>query len=113
MARRRLGRAWGNRCGRCRRMQREGADMPIRVTVWGEFRHEKRNPKVAEVYPKGMHEAIADGLRKVDDFEIRTATLDDEEAGLTERALAETDVLTWWGHMAHADVQDLVVERVY
>ena len=34
---------------------------PIRVTVWGEYRHEKRNPKVAEIYPRGMHEAI--GMR--------------------------------------------------
>ena len=31
----------------------------IRTLVWGEFRHEKKNPKVAEIYPDGMHEAIA------------------------------------------------------
>ena len=26
--------------------------------------------------------------------------------------LAETDVLTWWGHAAHGDVDDAIVERV-
>src|SRR4051812_16596224 len=87
--------------------------MPIRVTVWGEFRHEKRNPVVAEIYPNGMHEAIAGALKKCNDMQVRTATLDQEEAGLTEKVLSETDVLTWWGHLAHSDVQDLAVERVY
>ncbi len=87
--------------------------MAIRITVWHEFRHEKKNPKVAEIYPNGIHEAIASFLRKSSDLEVSTATLDDVEAGLTEEQLQKTDVLTWWGHMAHTDVQDLIVERVY
>ena len=87
--------------------------MAIRVTVWHEYRHEKKNPKVAEIYPNGMHEAIASHLRKSADLAVRTATLDEPEHGLTEAALNETDVLTWWGHMAHKDVADEVVERVY
>lgn len=84
----------------------------IRVTVWGEYRHEKKNPKVAEVYPQGMHSAIADGLRKHGFSSVRTATLDEPEHGLTEEVLNNTDVLTWWGHTAHDDVQDAIVERV-
>ena len=32
---------------------------PIRVTVWNEYRHEKKNPKIAAIYPEGMHAAIA------------------------------------------------------
>jgi trehalose utilization protein len=85
---------------------------PIRVTVWHEYRHEKKNPEVAKVYPKGMHEAIAEHLRKSKDMKVATATLDEPEHGLTEQRLAETDVLTWWGHTAHKDVQDSIVERV-
>jgi len=83
-----------------------------RVTVWNEFRHEKENPKVAAVYPDGIHEAIAAGLR---DFglKVRTAVLDDPEHGLTTEVLGETDVLVWWGHRAHGDVQDEIVERVH
>jgi trehalose utilization protein len=87
--------------------------MPLRVTVWHEYRHEKTDPQVAEVYPNGMHEAIASYLRQNTDFQVSTSTLDEHEAGLTEEKLNNTDVLTWWGHMAHSDVTDLVVERVY
>lgn len=86
--------------------------MSIRVTVWGEFRHEKKNPKVAELYPKGMHETIAAALRKNAQLAVRTAWLDQPEHGLTEAVLAETDVLTWWGHMAHHEVDDKIVDRV-
>jgi trehalose utilization protein len=87
--------------------------MALKVTVWHEYRHEHKNPVVAAMYPKGMHEAIAEFLRKSSDLEVSTATLDEPEAGLTEEKLKQTDVLLWWGHMAHADVTDLVVERVY
>jgi trehalose utilization protein len=74
---------------------------PIRVTVWSEFRHEKRNPKVQAVYPNGIHEVIADGLRR-HGFAVQTATLDEPEHGLTEQVLLDTDVLTWWGHITPA-----------
>jgi trehalose utilization protein len=84
----------------------------IRVTVWNEYRHEKKDKAVSDVYPKGIHEAIADGLRKVPGLEVRTATLDEPEHGLSEKALTSTDVLTWWGHQAHGDVKDEVVDRV-
>jgi trehalose utilization protein len=87
--------------------------MQVRVTVWHEFRHEKKNPKVAEIYPRGMHEAIAIHLRKSSDLHVHTATLDQPEHGLTEEVLKNTDVLTWWGHHAHREVQDAIVERVF
>ena len=84
----------------------------IRVTVWSEFRHEKHNPKVQAVYPNGIHNVIADGLRQAG-FTVGTATLDEPEHGLTEETLLNTDVLTWWGHMAHGEVDDEIVERVH
>lgn len=87
----------------------------IRVLVWGENRHEKKEPRVAAIYPEGMHETIAAGIRENlgTSGTVRTATLDDDEHGLTEDALAATDVLVWWGHAAHAEVADEVVERVH
>jgi len=85
----------------------------IRVTVWNENRHEKTDKRVAEVYPKGIHGAIADFLSQEPDIEVRTATLDEPEHGLTKEVLDSTDVLIWWGHMAHHEVQDEVVDRVY
>jgi trehalose utilization protein len=84
----------------------------IRVTVWGEFRHEKRNPKVAAIYPKGMHAAIADALATQPTLVVRTATQDEPEHGLTQAVLDATDVLTWWGHLAHEEVADEIVARV-
>jgi trehalose utilization protein len=82
----------------------------LRVTVWGENVHEKKNPVVAQVYPKGMHTCIAAALRQ--DYEVRTATLDQPEHGLTDAILEATDVLTWWGHAAHGEVKDAIVDRV-
>jgi len=86
--------------------------MPIRVTVWNEFRHEKKNPAVGKIYPEGMHQAIGSHLRKANDLQVRTATLDEPEHGLTDELLKSTDVLTWWGHLHHKEVADAVVERV-
>ncbi|MBN2979947.1 ThuA domain-containing protein [Cohnella algarum] len=83
----------------------------LKVTVWNEFRHEQHNEKVRSVYPGGIHAAIGEGLAGTAD--VAYATLDqDEEHGLSESRLAETDVLIWWGHMAHGDVKDEIVERV-
>lgn len=82
-----------------------------RVTVWHEYRHEKTHKEVSDVYPEGMHIPIAKYLRE-QGLDVKTATLDEPEHGLTEAVLAETDVLTWWGHMAHGDVKDEIVNRV-
>jgi trehalose utilization protein len=85
----------------------------IRVTVWNEFRHEKLHEAVKKVYPNGIHTVIAEALNAAGGIQARTATLDEPEHGLTEKVLAETDVLVWWGHMAHKDVQDAIVDRVH
>ena len=85
----------------------------IRVTVWNEYRHERESEAIGEVYPGGIHGAIAEGLNAVEGITARTATLDEPEHGLTQDVLDTTDVLTWWGHKAHGDVSDEIVERVY
>ncbi len=85
----------------------------LRITVWNEFQHEKKDEEVGRVYPDGIHGAIAEGLNAVDGVTAGTATLDEPEHGLTDSVLADTDVLIWWGHMAHGQVQDEVVDRVH
>jgi len=85
----------------------------IRVTIWNEFRHEKIHEEVKKVYPNGIHNVIADFLKRQPGIEVKTATLDEPEHGLTQEVLDNTDVLIWWGHMAHNEVRDEVVERVY
>lgn len=83
---------------------------PIKVTVWNEFRHEKENERVRSVYPNGLHTAIGEGLGE--GFQVSYATLDEPEHGLSEERLNDTDVLIWWGHKAHKEVDDAIVERV-
>lgn len=84
----------------------------MRVTVWNEFRHERKNVKIARIYPDGIHGAIASGLRSAG-MDVRTATLDEQDHGLSQDVLDTTDVLIWWGHLAHSEVRDEIVDRVH
>lgn len=86
--------------------------MPIRALIWNENMHERVNLEVAKLYPAGIHGAIAAALVTDPSILADTATLEQPEHGLTEQRLAETDVLLWWGHRAHAEVSDVVVARV-
>lgn len=84
-----------------------------RIVVWNEFRHERENPVVRQHYPDGIHSTIIDALRKDGFSNVRGATMDEPEHGLSADILDETDVLLWWGHRHHGDVSDAVVERVH
>ncbi|MCB0164836.1 MAG: ThuA domain-containing protein [Anaerolineae bacterium] len=84
----------------------------LNVTIWNEFRHEKSDERVKEFYPDGMHAVIGQAMEN-HGFRVRAATLDEPDHGLTDAVLAQTDVLLWWGHKAHNEVQDNIVERVY
>lgn len=91
----------------------------ISVIVWNEFRHERENPAVRAHYPDGLHAVIAEALRSLPGLgrgalplTVGTATLDEPEHGLSEERLAGCDVLVWWGHKAHDQVSDALVERV-
>ena len=84
----------------------------IRVTVWNEFRHEQKNEQIKKIYPQGMHAAIARYLESCGTFDVRTATLDQPDHGLGGDVLPSTDVLIWWGHMAHGEVKDAIVDKV-
>jgi len=84
----------------------------INLTIFNEFVHEQKNEYVKKLYPKGMHEAIGEHMRTQPGISVKTATLEMPEHGLTEAVLADTDVLMWWGHMAHDSVSDEVVDSV-
>jgi trehalose utilization protein len=85
----------------------------INVTVWNEFRHEREDDEVKAVYPNGIHNCIKDFLSKDAELNIRTATLDEENCGLSDDVLNSTDVLIWWGHCHHDKVPDELVEKIY
>lgn len=85
----------------------------MRVTVWNEYYHERHNEKVRGIYPEGIHTALVQGLGEhLPDARWSTATLKEPEHGLSEAVLENTDVLMWWGHLAHDKVDDVVVDRV-
>jgi len=83
-----------------------------RVTVWNEYQVEKQKPEVAKIYPDGIHHAIAQHLQS-SGLTVKTATLDQPDHGLTDAILNQTDVLIWWGHIAHDQVQDAIVDKVH
>ena len=83
----------------------------IRVTIWNEFHHERTVEKVRNLYPNGMHMTLAEKLAD-DRLDIRVATLDMPEHGLTDEVLNNTDVLLWWGHCRHDAVDDRVAAKV-
>ena len=85
--------------------------MALHVTFWNEFRHEKSYQEVRDIYPEGLHAPVVAHLR-TQGFETGVAALDEPEHGLSEATLANTDVLLWWGHLAHGEVQDAIVDRV-
>jgi trehalose utilization protein len=86
----------------------------LTVTVWNENVHEQRDESVRRIYPDGMHAPIVEGLRReLGEITVRVATMAEPEHGLSDAVLAETDVLTWWGHAAHNEVSDEVVARVH
>ena len=76
------------------------ADDKIRVLCWSE------RTEPATVYPEGINGAIADYLRKDTRLEARTASINDPEQGIGKEGLDSTDVLIWWGHQKHKDVDD-------
>lgn len=78
----------------------DAAPGKIRVLVWSEGTAPK------DVYPSDINEAIAEGLRSDGRLEVRTASINDPEQGLSDAALKETDVLIWWGHQKHGEVRD-------
>ena len=88
----------------------------MRVTIWNEFIHERKNESVSAIYPQGIHGAIGDILRSLsvdaDNLTINYATLNDPEHGLDAATLENTDVLLWWGHLAHHKVADDIAAAV-
>jgi trehalose utilization protein len=84
---------------------------PLRVTIWNEFRHERDDPRVASIYPEGIHGALAQAIESASPAAVETTlvTLGEE---LPDELLEATDVLVWWGHLAHEEVPDDLAERV-
>ena len=84
----------------------------VNLVIWNEFVHEQEDEHVKSIYPKGIHGCIKEFLSDDKSLNIKTATLEEEDHGLSEELLDKTDVLIWWGHKAHKLVEDKIVDRV-
>lgn len=87
------------------------AERKLNVLVWDEY------PPHADktIYPNGIRTVVADGLRELDahgEFEVTAIGLDEPDQGLPESLLEKADVLLWWGHARHGEVEDALAERV-
>ncbi len=84
----------------------------LNVVVWNENIHDRRDAKVKEIYPKGIHGTIADFLSEDKRLTVSTATMDQDQHGLSDAKLDACDVLIWWGHIGHDQVEDFIIDRV-
>ena len=84
----------------------------INVVIWNEFRHERNEETCRAIYPDGIHGLLKNVLSVNEDLYITLAALDDPCQGITDELLNKTDVLLWWGHMAHHEVSDELVEKI-
>ena len=88
------------------------ADKKIRVTVWNEYEHEREDPDAQKIYPDGIQNTVKRFLDLDEELEVTAVSLDMPDQGLPEELLNNTDVLIWWGHMAHWKVEDALVDRI-
>ena len=85
----------------------------MKVAVWNENYHEQEEADVmGPLYPDGLHGEIKKILETEEDIEVRIATQDMENCGLSEEILDDTDVLIWWGHARQECVPDEIAAMV-
>lgn len=69
----------------------------MKVLIYNEFEHERKPGAAQDMYPEGIHMAIAKGLKKMDeDLTFTYACLQDHKEVITEELLDDTDVMLWW-----------------
>lgn len=84
----------------------QAKDKKIHVLCWSE------RTEPASVYPNGINGALVELLSKDNGVIAEYANLSDPEQGLSQAALARTDVLIWFGHRKHAEVSAENVDRI-
>ena len=57
------------------------------VIIWNENIHEIENEDVKKIYPNGIHNCLKDFLSKDSNLVVQTATLRENEHGLSENKL--------------------------
>ena len=79
---------------------------PLKVLVWDE-----NKPHIEDIYPGGIRQAVADAIAG-DDVEVSIGCIDDADQGVPDSLLNEIDVIVWWGHARHGEVEDALAARI-
>jgi len=64
-----------------------------KIIIWNEYLHEIENKDVADLYPQGIHGCIKNFLSEDSSLIIETATLREENNGISENKLKDCDVI--------------------
>lgn len=85
----------------------------MRVLVWEENRPLPEHEEVfRRIYPDGVRGEIARFLSANEDLTVTTATMQDDEQGLSQEVLDATDVLVFWSHKHWRELSDEHAEYV-
>jgi trehalose utilization protein len=71
----------------------------IRVLVWDE-----QQPEQNQAYENFLGNAIAQHLMQQPGFQVKSVSINSPEQGIDAATLDATDVIVWWGHKRHPDV---------
>jgi trehalose utilization protein len=95
--------------------EKEKVDGPA-VLVWSDDAlGDALEPAARQLHPEGVAHTVACGLRgelETSGAEIAVAGLHEADQGLSVERLDAADVLVWWGHEAHEDLEDRIAEAV-
>jgi len=80
---------------------------PIKVAVWDE-----QQPAQKEAYPNFLGNQIAAYLQSVPGLSVKSVNLSEPEQGLSDAVLDDCQVLIWWGHVRHGEVNMDRVKRI-
>lgn len=99
--------------GTVSRLATANSARPINVLVWDE----QQDIQVKSgAYKNFLGNAIAEFLGRVDGLQVVSANINEPDQGLSDSRINVADVILWWGHARHKDVDDskvaTIVERV-
>lgn len=79
---------------------------PVRVLVWDEQQPEQKQA-YGDLF---LGETIAAHLKSLPGISVKSVALASAEQGLDAATLDATDVVIWWGHKRHKEVEDARAE---